>query len=78
LVYAPSFALRPRYRKHRASGQAIVVLCGQCFYLGPHGTETSKLEYDRLIAKWLARGRRLLTDPVEESGGITLVELIAR
>jgi integrase len=68
----------PRYRKHRASGQAIVVLCGQCFYLGPHGTKASKLEYDRLIAEWLARGRRPLTDPVEESGGITIVELIAR
>ena len=68
----------PRYRKHRASGQAIVVLCGQCFYLGPHGTKTSKLEYDRLIAEWLARGRRPLADPIEENSGITVVELIAR
>ncbi len=68
----------PRYRKHRASGQALVVLCGQCYYLGPYGTKTSKLEYDRLIAEWLARGRRPLADPVEESTGITIVELIAR
>jgi Site-specific recombinase XerC len=68
----------PRYRKHRASGQALVVLCGQCFYLGPFGTKASKVEYDRLIAEWLARGRRPLPDPVEESGGITVVELIAR
>ena len=68
----------PRYRKHRASGQALVVLCGQCFYLGPYGTKASKIEYDRLIAEWLARGRRPLTDPVEESGGIAIVELIVR
>ena len=48
----------PRYRKHRASGQAIVNLSGQDFYLGPHGTKASKLEYDRLIGEWLANGRR--------------------
>lgn len=27
----------PKYRKHRASGQAIVTLNGEVFYLGPHG-----------------------------------------
>ncbi len=68
----------PLYRKHRASGQAIVVLSGQIFYLGPHGTKTSKLEYDRLIAEWLARGRRPVAREPDESGEITIVELIAR
>jgi hypothetical protein len=34
----------PRYRKHRASCQALVVLSGQCFNLGPHGAKTSKIE----------------------------------
>lgn len=64
----------PRYRKHRASGQAVVTLSGQDFYLGPHGTKTSKAEYDRRIAEWLARGRR----PLEPQGpaSITCVELI--
>ena len=28
----------PKYRKHRASGQAVVALDGQDFYLGPHGS----------------------------------------
>ncbi len=46
----------PRYRKHRASGQALVVLSGQCFYLGPYGTKASKIEYDRLVAV-MARAR---------------------
>ena len=43
----------PKYRKHRASGQAVVTLSGQDFYLGPHDTKASKLEYDRLIGEWL-------------------------
>jgi hypothetical protein len=43
----------PSYRKHRASGQAIVTLCGRDFYLGPHGTKVSRDEYDRLVGEWL-------------------------
>ena len=49
----------PKYRKHKRSGQAIVTLSGKDFYLGPHGTKASKLEYDRLIGEWLANGRQL-------------------
>jgi hypothetical protein len=49
----------PKYRKHRASKQAIVTLGGKDFYLGPHGCQTSKDQYDRLIAEWLAGGRQL-------------------
>ena len=47
----------PKYRKHKQSGQAIVTLSGRDFLLGPHGTQTSKLEYDRLVMEWLASGR---------------------
>ena len=47
----------PKYRKHKASGQAIVTIAGRDHYLGPHGTKASYREYDRLIAKWLAEGR---------------------
>jgi hypothetical protein len=54
----PSKAL-PKYRKHRASGKAVVTLSGKDFYLGPHGTKASKAEYDRLIGEWLANGRSL-------------------
>ncbi|WP_406699153.1 site-specific integrase [Singulisphaera sp. Ch08] len=49
----------PSYRLHRPSGQAVVTLSGRDFYLGPHGTKTSKAEYDRLVGEWLAHGRRL-------------------
>ena len=48
----------PGYRMHCASGQAVVTLSGQDFYLGPHGTAVSKREYDRVVTEWLARGRR--------------------
>ena len=47
----------PKYRKHKATGQAVVTLNGRDFYLGPHGTAASKLEFDRLIGEWLAKGR---------------------
>lgn len=31
----------PKYRKHKASGQAFVELSGKRIYLGPHGTKLS-------------------------------------
>jgi integrase len=49
----------PSYRLHRPSGQAVVTLGGKDVYLGPHGTKFSKAEYDRVVAEWLANGRRL-------------------
>ena len=66
----------PKYRKHRASGQAIVTLSGKDFYLGPHGTKASKTEYDRLIGEWLANGRQLPRSSDDQP--ITVVELIAQ
>lgn len=42
----------PKYRNHKRSGQAIVTLSGTDHYLGPHDSPESKVEYDRLIAKW--------------------------
>src|SRR4051812_29485343 len=63
----------PKYRKHKASGQAIVTLSGQDFYLGPHGSAASRREYDRLITEWIAKGR---TEPSPKTEA-TVVELIA-
>lgn len=65
----------PKYRKHKASGQAIVTIAGKDHYLGPHGTQASKQEYDRLVAEWLSMGRKA---PVQDSGQqVTLVEILA-
>lgn len=63
----------PRYRKHRASGQAIVTLGGKDVYLGPHGTKASHREYDRVIAEWLENERTI----PEPEAGLTVVELFA-
>jgi integrase len=65
----------PKYRKHRASGQAVVTLNGRDFYLGPHNTKTSKIAYDRLVGEWLQNSRNPL---VAASDGITVVEICAR
>jgi integrase len=65
----------PKYRKHKASGQAVVTLGGKDHYLGPHGSKTSIAEYDRLIGEWLAGGRRLIEDGPET--GLFIAELIA-
>ena len=65
----------PKYRKHRASGQAIVSISGQDHYLGPHGTKASHMLYDRLVAEFLAAGRQVI-EPVKAKS-ITVVEVLA-
>lgn len=67
----------PKYRKHKASGQAIVTLNGKMLYLGPWKSKASKLEYDRVIAEWLAAGRNLPTS-ARENEGLTVSELVLR
>jgi len=66
----------PKYRKHRASGQAVVTIAGQDRYLGPYGTKVSKFEYDRLVQEWLVAGRS--TVPTAEAEPLTITELISR
>jgi hypothetical protein len=62
----------PNYRLHRRSGQAIVTLNGRDHYLGRHGSDASRREYDRLIAQWPQSGRNSApaTDhqPAEQAG----------
>ena len=65
----------PSYRRHRASGQAIVTLNGVNHYLGKWNTPQSRAEYDRLTSEWLVRGRRLNV-PDEARGAILVKELI--
>lgn len=49
----------PTYRKHRATGQAVVTLDARDFYLGRYGSRASLDRYDRMVNEWLAAGRRL-------------------
>src|SRR5207244_378183 len=62
----------PSYRKHKPTGQAVVTLNGKGCYLGRHGSKESKAEYDRLIAEWLASGRRV----VDAGSALTVSELV--
>jgi len=62
----------PAYRKHKASGQAVVCIDGKENYLGPHGSRASRAQYDRLISEWLANDRRPLVAPSE----LTVAELM--
>ena len=63
----------PRYRRHKASGQAIVTLNGRV-YLGQYGSNASRQEYDRLTAEWLANHRHI---PITQADGLTIIELAA-
>jgi integrase len=63
----------PKYCRHRGSGQAVVALSGQDIYVGQYGSPASRAKYDRLIAEWIAAGRRLPTDP----NAITIAEVVA-
>lgn len=67
----------PKYRKHRASGQAVVTILGHDHYLGPHGTKVSRDAYDRLIAEFLAAGRRAAKPGDTAVPELTVVELLA-
>lgn len=44
----------PTYRHHKSSGQAITLILGKTYYLGPYGSEKSKQEYHKLLAKFHA------------------------
>jgi integrase len=62
----------PSYRKHKATGQAVVTLNGQDHYLGKYGTASSREDYNRFIAEWLVHGRRL----PQSKAGLTVNDLI--
>jgi len=69
----------PSYRKHKPSGRAVVTVDDRDFYLGPWESKASKLEYDRLIAEWLANGRRMpaaSTNGHASPGDYSIVELV--
>lgn len=62
----------PRYRRHKASGQAVVRLQGRDFYLGKYGTAASREAYQRWLAEWSQNSCRVTTPPTTT----TLTELV--
>lgn len=75
---------QPAYRHHKASGQAVVSIDRRTYYLGRYGSPESKAEYDRVVAEWLASGRRATkaasrTGPLatgDVSGDLTVNEVV--
>lgn len=57
----------PKYAFHMGSGQAVVRLGGIDIYLGKHGSEESRAEYDRLIGEWVLQGRQTPGRPGSET-----------
>ena len=67
----------PSYRLHRPSGQAVVTLSGKDLYLGRHGAEESRAEYDRLVMEWLSNGRRAEPEPAAPTFTVNELLLVA-
>jgi integrase len=70
----------PSYRLHKQSGQAIVTLTDglggrKDVLLGEYDTPESRVEYNRVVGEWEARGRRL-TDASADPGGLSINELM--
>lgn len=66
--------LIPSYRRHKASGQAIVTLSGKDVYLGKYNSAASRAAYNKTIAEWTAHGGTL---PADQSDDLTITELAA-
>ena len=64
----------PKFRVHKATGQAYVELSGQRFYLGYHDRPQAKQRYHAKLAEWLAAGCQLR--PEQED--VTILELVTR
>jgi integrase len=66
----------PSYRLHKPTGLAVVTIGGRDAYLGKHGTPESRAEYDRLIAEWLATGRRPMPADQAPGADLTINEML--
>jgi integrase len=71
----PSIANEPSYRRHKASGQAIVTLSYHDVYLGPYGSPESHDRYRAAVNDWIARGRR---PPLPADRPVTVAEVVRR
>jgi predicted AlkP superfamily pyrophosphatase or phosphodiesterase len=67
----------PKYRKHRASVQALVTINYADHYLGPDNSKASVALYDRLIAEYLASGRQAARKQLPEQGMVVVQVLAA-
>src|SRR5262245_4480695 len=62
----------PSYRRHKASGQAVVTIGGRDIYLGRYNSPASRFEYNRLIAEWAVHGGNF---PQAHASDLTVAEI---
>jgi hypothetical protein len=68
----------PSYCLHKPTGQARVRIDGKDHYLGPHGSEESKRQYEQIVRKLITdRARDEVRARVEIATDLTVSELIA-
>lgn len=70
----------PSYCLHKATGQAVVRVCGRDRYLGKYGSANSYEQYERALAEWRAaqgsaNGNRLSV-PIEASQPLSINGLL--
>ncbi|MGC3971781.1 MAG: site-specific integrase [Pirellulales bacterium] len=63
---------QPKYRHHKASGNAVVTVYGRDVYLGKFGSKESKLAYSRLMVEWVGNEG---VEPPPKSEDLTVAEL---
>jgi integrase len=69
--------LNPKYRHHKATGRAYVVVDGKSVYLGDHGTAASWKRYHAVLAEWAARGHQGPPAPEPDAAGPTVSTILA-
>ena len=66
----------PSYRLHKPTGLAVVSIGGRDVYLRKHDTPESRAEYDRLMAEWLATGRRPIVSDSASGANLSVNEML--
>ncbi len=66
----------PSYRHHKPTGLAVVSIGGRDVYLGKHESPESRAEYDRIIAEWLATGRRPMVADSASGADLSVNEML--
>jgi integrase len=59
----------PKYRHYKPKDLAVVRIDGRDHYLGPYGSEASREQYRRLIARWLTTTRPTQGSPSAADSG---------
>ena len=73
-MVSASRARVPAYGRHRATGQARVIIAGRHHYLGAYGSPESWEKYHRLVAEHLSVPKLAIEPP---AGDLLVIELIA-